>query len=355
MKPSHVLVAFAAIVVPASAQQVVFQDGFEAGLSNWIASGLLHLEDSADPCGAQVAPFPEGTKAAWYGQLAGTCSYSTGNQPNAGGLILNHWVDLPDSPAISLHFWMWSETEYCVPGTLPERFDIHLVDVEVQQPHDWIVRNLCPTNGEIHWLLLPWHERRIDLSAYRGLRVRVGIGFDTVDEQWNNGLGWFVDDVRILAEPGEHACPGASFSSQCPCLPWYVPVAGGCRNSTTQSAVMYSNGSVSVASDSLQFRVEHMPPNALALLSQSTTVGAWIPFGDGISCPGGQMRRLGTVQASNGVATWPPQGTPSISVRGLVPPGGGSRFYSVFYRDVLAYCTDATYNLTNTQRIHWLP
>lgn len=193
------------------------------------------------------------------------------------------------------------------------------------------------------------------MSAYRGSQIRVAIGFDTVDELFNDGLGCFIDDVRIVAEPGESVCPTSSFASGCPCLPDYVPVAGGCRNSTSQSGVMQSGGSISVATDSLQFRVEHVPPNAVGLLSQSTSSGTPILFGDGITCTGGPSLRLGTVQASNGVATWPPPGSPPISQRGQIPPGGGTRYYAVFYRDVVTYCAQASYNVTNTQRIQWSP
>ena len=98
-----------------------------------------------------------------------------------------------------------------------------------------------------------------------------------------------------------------------------------------------------------------MPPTTIGLLSQASTQLATVPFGDGLTCTGAPMLRLGTLQASNGVATWPPPGAPSISQGGMVPPAGGVRFYSVFYRDALSYCEPATFNLTETQRIQWVP
>lgn len=354
MKLSHVLVAFAASAPSATAQQVVFQDGFENGLANWTATGLWNLEASTDTCGFQAAPFPEGTQAAWYGHLSFGCNYSTGTQ-NSGQLELSSWIQLPLAMSVSLHFWMSSETEYCYEDRFSlSPYDRHFVYVLAQGGANTTVW-LCPQFGSPGTQDLPWHERRMDLSAYRGQLVRVGFAFDTSDEVLNDLRGWYVDDVRILAEPGSRVCPGTGFDSGCPCVPWYLMVAGGCRNSTTQSAVMYTNGSVSVAADTLQVRADHMPSDTIALLSQSSTQGTTVTFGDGVSCTGGTMIRLGIVQASSGVATWPPSGTPSISQRGLLPPGGGIRYYSVLYRDAPNYCTPATFNATETQRIQWVP
>src|SRR5205085_5310157 len=107
--------------------------------------------------------------------------------------------------------------------------------------------------------------------------------------------------------------------------------------------------------DTLELRAEHMPPNAFAILTQATASANPVAFGDGTRCVGGQLRRMGTLQASNGIATWPPSGGPRISATGIVPAQGGTRYYYVFYRDVLTYCTTATFNLTDTQRIVWVP
>lgn len=355
MKFGHVLVTFAAFATSAAAQQVVFQDGFENGLSNWTATGLWNLEASTDTCGSQAGPFVEGTQAAWYGHQAFGCNFDTPGQANSGSLELNSWIALPNAPSVSLNFWMSSETEYCYDdGIEPFRFDVHRVSVW-EQGGGFSDVMMCPLQFAPGWLDLPWHERRVDLSAFRGQNVRVAFYFDTRDSQLNNGRGWYVDDVRILAEPGTRVCPGISFNSNCPCMPWYLMVAGGCRNSTQQSAVMYSSGSISVSADTLQFRVDHMPPNASALLSQATASTTPAVFGDGIRCVAGQVMRLGIVQASGGVATWPPPGTLPISQRGAVPPGGGMRFYSVTYRDVVNYCTVDAFNMTDTQRIQWVP
>jgi hypothetical protein len=64
---------------------------------------------------------------------------------------------------------------------------------------------------------------------------------------------------------------------------------------------------------------------------------------------------MGTLVASNGVASWPPAGGQPLSVKGLVPPEGGTRYYQVIYRNAADYCTSATFNLTDAQKVTWLP
>ncbi len=343
---------------PARAQQVVFHDGFENGLAGWTTTGLWHLEDANDPCGGQAAPFAGGTKAAWYG-IDGPCNYDTPGTANAGALTMNAWVDLPDAPSISLRFWSWSHTEYCW-GTTGAyspivQWDVHTVQVEAQNgPNAGFSQDLCSYDGPTE-LLLPWHERRIDLSAYRGARVRVTFLFATFDEGFNSWLGWLLDDVSILAEPGERICPASGLNSGCPCLSAFVPVAGGCRNSTEQSATLLSDGAPSVAQDTLQFVAAHMPPGTSPALFQGTTAVTPGLFGDGLRCIGGTQMRLGTQHSPSGTTTWPAAGAQPLSVSGLVPPAGGTRYYQVIYRNAISYCTAATFNLTDAQRVVWSP
>jgi hypothetical protein len=358
MKPvlsSALLVAFAALAfaVPARAQQVVYSEGFESGLTGWTAIGLWNLEDSSDTCGSQATPFPEGTKCAWYGNPA-TCTYETGSTANSGTLTMNDWVDLPDVPSISVHFWMWIQSEYCWRDYYGNQYDVFSVVVS-RQTGSSITSLQCGVDGVPASTTLPWHERQVDISAFRGQRVKVSFQFGTGDQLSNNYLGWLVDDVRILAEPGERICPSGSLTSGCPCFPNYVPVAGGCRNSTMQSATLFTEGSPVVSADTLALRVEHMPPNASAILTQASGTGPTLLFGDGLRCISGSLRRMGTVAATAGVATWPPAGTDPIALRGGIPPTGGTRYYYVFYRDTQNFCNPALYNLTDTRRITWVP
>jgi len=162
-----------------------------------------------------------------------------------------------------------------------------------------------------------------------------------------------------IVEPGARVCPGSGFVTGCPCTggfgPPPMPVAGGCHNSTGHSAVLVSSGAPVVSGDTLSITARNLPPNASCILAQASGSGNSVVFGDGVRCVSGQVRRMGIVAASNGVANWPPPGSDPISLRGLVPAAGGTRYYYVNYRDVLPWCTPATFNLTDTQRIVWVP
>ena len=101
-----------ALSLPARAQTVLFSDGFENGIANWSTTGLWHRVDTADNCGAQAAPFPEGTHCAYYG-IPGMCTFDTGFT-NSGELTLLTPVVLPVAgPAVSLHCWTRQQTENC--------------------------------------------------------------------------------------------------------------------------------------------------------------------------------------------------------------------------------------------------
>jgi hypothetical protein len=97
-----------------------------------------------------------------------------------------------------------------------------------------------------------------------------------------------------------------------------------------------------------------MPPTASCLFFQgTTTMGA--PFGDGVKCVGGTIQRMGLKMSSAGSASYPAAGDPSISVKGLVPVIGGTRYYQAWYRDPASFCTNKTFNMSNALKITWLP
>lgn len=80
-------------------------------------------------------------------------------------------------------------------------------------------------------------------------------------------------------------------------------------------------------------------------------------FGDGLRCVGGTLVRLGFVVAASGASTIPTASGPTsapLSVAGGVVPGS-TLHYQLWYRDSAAFCTGATYNLTNAVKVLWAP
>jgi hypothetical protein len=80
------------------------------------------------------------------------------------------------------------------------------------------------------------------------------------------------------------------------------------------------------------------------------------PFGDGLLCVGGSIRRLLARGAVDGVAAFPGSVPHGIATLGAVPPAGGMRVYQVFYRDQApGHCNPERFNLSNGYRIGWTP
>jgi len=157
-------------------------------------------------------------------------------------------------------------------------------------------------------------------------------------------------------------CSGEGIGSTCPCPCGNCGLANrGCNNSfATGGGELVASGTSSVGADTLVLRAQFLPPTAPALFHQGTGVaqnGFGAPLGDGLRCVAGTTIRLGTRFASGGIVAFGSgqAGDPPVSVRGLVPPSGGTRYYQVWYRNVADFCTFATSNLTNGFRVVWSP
>ncbi len=159
---------------------------------------------------------------------------------------------------------------------------------------------------------------------------------------------------------GTTYCFGDGTGTACPCS--NAGQSGrGCENSfATGGGRLEAHGVASVSSDSLQLRGSHLPPTSSALFFQGllqVNGGLGNPFGDGLRCVTGSVVRMGTNFATGGEVDfgYGVAGDPLVHVAGGIPPGGGSREYQIWYRNAIAFCTSATYNLTNAVTLTWSP
>jgi hypothetical protein len=166
-----------------------------------------------------------------------------------------------------------------------------------------------------------------------------------------------VDDVflrdRAGIAPPLPFCFGDGSGTPCPC--GTGAPGNGCPSSLNAGgANLAASGASSIAADTFVLTGSGMP-NSFALYFQGTTVtggGAGVVFGDGLRCAGGSIIRLGTKLNSGGSSHYPAAGDPSVSVRGLVT-APGERTYQIWYRNAAAFCSAATFNLTNGVRFDW--
>jgi hypothetical protein len=164
-----------------------------------------------------------------------------------------------------------------------------------------------------------------------------------------------VSVLRNDLTSGTPFCFGDGSGTACPCGNNSAPgTASGCLNSFALAGRLRGAGLASLANDHHVLTATQMPSSS-ALYFQGTTAvngGAGAVFGDGLRCAGGSIIRLGTTINVSGASQYPETGDPSVSVRGAVT-APGLRTYQVWYRNSAAFCSAATFNLTNGWQVNW--
>jgi hypothetical protein len=174
---------------------------------------------------------------------------------------------------------------------------------------------------------------------------------------WEQALGSGDADVLASLYDGPVGGPKVAYcfgtSATCPCGGGNA--GNGCPNSVNPAgANLAATGQAKVSADTLVLSGSGMPATTSCLYLQGTQAVQSI-FGDGLRCAGGTVVRLGTKTNSGGMSQFPSAGDPSVSVRGMVPGVGGTRFYQAWYRNNANFCTSAIFNLTNGVQVTWLP
>ena len=176
----------------------------------------------------------------------------------------------------------------------------------------------------------------------------------------STGAVWTI----VLVESAERFCFGDGAAASCPCGNDSPAGLGrGCANSIGSSAQLVDGGVASVSNDTLALTSSGELPNALSIFLQGDAQVAFAPFGDGLRCVGGSLRRLYVTNASGGVASAPPAGEPGVSQRSaalgdpLAP--GSRRFLQTYYRDPdLAFCPAPAgdgWNASSGLIVDWAP
>ena len=192
---------------------------------------------------------------------------------------------------------------------------------------------VIPTSGS--------HVRMVlDVSAFGIDEVRIqGSGP-------NQGGAFFalLDLVRFDAQLiGSKYCFGDGTGMSCPC--GNTGAAGqGCKNSSGAGGMLDIFGLTSLSADELIVTGSNLPANVPALLfTGSTSIpGGGLPFGDGIRCAGGSIRRIGVEMASaSGSATWDDQ----VLSRANWPVGAAGK-WQIWFRDPAGACGSG-FNVTH--------
>jgi hypothetical protein len=189
------------------------------------------------------------------------------------------------------------------------------------------------------------HDADADLFAGGNFGSAGGVGSSYI-AQWH-GCGTMA------------YCFGDGALANCPCG---NSGAGGhgCENSgSTGGAVLTVNGSHSP--DTVKLTSSGELSAVLSIFLQGNASIAPTPFGDGLRCVGGALKRLYSNNAVAGTAFAPHPGDPSITARSAalgdpITPGS-TRYYQTYYRDPnLSFCpapAGDSWNVSNAMRIQW--
>jgi len=181
-------------------------------------------------------------------------------------------------------------------------------------------------------------------------------------EETGGPVGSADAKIILAGEIGYPLCFGDGTGLPCP---FHNPgIAGrGCENSLgLGGGGLRAEGTPRVSLDTVELEVDFLPHQSTIIFLQGTGCRnneLGFPFGDGLMCMGGSVIRLGVVSTRDGRAVFPNVSDSnclaSVSTAGMIPPGGGERFYQALYRDNFPIGKKAGFNLTNAWSITWAP
>jgi hypothetical protein len=185
----------------------------------------------------------------------------------------------------------------------------------------------------------------VPTGSYALQVIANGIASDAVNFDWN--------------PPFAPSCSGDGALVFCPCFN-LGNVGRGCENSAaTGGSHLSGSGIPSLAADSVVLTAVGELPTSLSIAIQGAGMISPVPFGDGLRCVNGNLKRLYALNATGGTVSVPPPGALSISAQsnalGDTIQNGQSRHYQVYYRDPnLVFCAFG-FNVSNAVTIPWSP
>jgi hypothetical protein len=175
----------------AAARTVPFTDSMESGAGNWVSSGLWRL--------GSVNVGGKGATQAWI--FNNGTDYN--NATYRAGDLTSPPVTIPATGTYYLRFAYYMDTEdgYAF-------WDQRLVQISVDGGPFIDLIQLTDDKEPIGpvWL----NSGPLSLAKFAGETIRVRFHFDAIDQDYNSGLGWMVDDVSINSTAPDTSCADTS-------------------------------------------------------------------------------------------------------------------------------------------------
>ena len=164
-----------------SAGTVVLDDNVEGGDNGWSPTGLWH----------RTTHRASSTAISWYYGQEGLWTYDTGVANS--GTLTSQEIDLSAYNDALLTFNHYMNVE-----AYAGSYDVCAVDVSRDGGVNWerLMARDSSSPAVSGWT----GSGPVMLTGYAGGSVRIRFSFDTVDATSNSYEGWYVDDIRIMAE-----------------------------------------------------------------------------------------------------------------------------------------------------------
>lgn len=152
-------------------------------------------------------------------------------------------------------------------------------------------------------------------------------------------------------------CAGDTATAICPCgndEPHAdTGTLRGCQNSGVLGSSLHGYGSaqLNAGSPSPWLRA-HVPGQTFGVFFRGTSAIPPAPFGDGVRCVGGSLKRLQVVQSAPNGSLWYAETTVDLRVVDSIQPGDW-RYYQYWFRDPAGPCGSG-FNASSALRMRWL-
>lgn len=154
-----------------NSNEVIYFFDVETESQGWIVSGMWHVTGKR---------YSSPDHSFWYGNEA---IGDDSNNANSGELIsplIN--LDNNSDPVFHIHSWYQTNSN--------NYFDKKIIQISLNNG-SWI--DLTQVSHEQE----KWIEEKIDLSNYRGNKIRFRFFLDMMDNNFNKYEGWYIDDIII--------------------------------------------------------------------------------------------------------------------------------------------------------------
>lgn len=352
-------------ITVAAANACILDDGSTENLLGWTAGGEMVWMNSFGTVGGNTTI--NSVDVAW-----GSLAFPGFNPPNGTAATVAIWADGPTQDGDPTDATLVSLIPTTIANVDTDTFNTISITPVTVSGIFFVGAGLIHTAGQY---VAPMDQgcapanRAWFFGDNTGAPVNyTNPGANTIPPLSFTGSGF---PAVVLVRPGcssgpaTFACdPGAAGVINCPCGNAPAASGRGCNNSlATGGATITATGSASLAAPTVQFITGSQTANGTTILLQGTAqLAAGVPFGQGVRCVGGSLKRLYVKSPGGTGGITAPNGTTDLSiparaaVLGDVIAPGSTRFYMAYYRDpiVLGGCAaTSTFNSTPMGIVVW--